>query len=252
MELKKVRLKKHLGQHLLISKGVLSKMADELELSEEDTVVEIGGGTGNLTREILSRKVGRLYVLEVDPAMVEVLEGIKDGRLRVLKEDATGFDLCSLGKELKVAGNLPYNVGSLIVENIAKSGCVQLAVVMLQKEVALKLLGKEKSSWLGVFLRTFYEAEYVMSVPRRFFAPPPRVDSAVLKLRRRDNIPVDDPTLYKKMLTRLFSARRKKLKKKISEKLLLEAGVNPNARVEDLSLEDFTRLYSLYKAERPL
>lgn len=252
MELKKVRLKKHLGQHLLVSKGVLTKIADELELSEGDRVVEIGGGTGNLTREILSRNIGKLYVLEVDPAMVEMLEGIEDGRLEVLREDATSFNLCSLGEKLKVAGNLPYNVGSLIVENIAKSRCVKLAVIMLQKEVALKLLGKEKPSWLGIFLRTFYEAEYVMSVPRKFFVPPPRVDSAVLKLRRKDKVSVDDPDLYKKMLTRLFSARRKKLKKKISENLLLEAGVSPDVRVEDLSLEDFVRLYSLYKAQRPL
>ncbi len=241
-----MRLKKSYGQHLLRSTGVLREIAGALEVREGETVVEIGGGTGNLTRVLLEEPLGKLYVLELDPEMVEKLVEIKDPRLEIIQADASGFDFCSLGGELKLVGNLPYNVGSLIIENVVfHHRCVPLGVFMLQKEVALKLSGKEDLGWLTVFLRTFYEVEYLMSVPPRFFIPPPRVDSGVIRVRRRRELPEIDLIDFKTFLTRLFSMRRKKLKKKLDEDLLLRAGVDPNLRVEQLQIGDFIKLYNV-------
>ena len=244
-------LKKSYGQHLLVSKGVLEKIADSLDIHEKDVVVEIGGGTGNLTKALLEHSLGKLYVLELDPEMVKNLRTIEDSRLEVIRADAGKFDLCSLGESLKVAGNLPYNVGSLIVENVVfHHRCIRLAVLMLQKEVALKLSGKGSASWLSVFLNTFYETEYLMSVPPRFFVPPPKVDSGVIRCVRKEAPPELDMKRYKGFLTKLFADRRKMLRKKLPEDTLLRVGIDPKARVDELSVEDFLRLYNVYEEER--
>ncbi|WP_457601165.1 16S rRNA (adenine(1518)-N(6)/adenine(1519)-N(6))-dimethyltransferase RsmA [Hydrogenivirga sp.] len=242
------RLKKSYGQHLLVSRGVLEKVAQELKLSENDRVVEIGGGTGNLTRVLLERPIKELIVLELDTEMVEILKGLSNERLRVLQADASRFEFCSLGENLKVTGNLPYNVGSPIVENVVKNHrCIPLGVFMLQKEVALKLCGKGETGWLTVFVKTFYEVEYLMSVPPRFFVPPPKVDSGVIRLVRKEAPPELDLRKFKRFLTSVFANRRKMLRKKLKEKVLEEAGIEPSLRVEQLSVEDFLRLYNVYE-----
>ncbi len=245
------RLKKSYGQHLLVSRGVLEKIAGSLDIQDKDVVVEIGGGTGNLTRVLLEYPLRKLYVLELDPEMVEKLSTIEDDRLEVIRADAGRFDLCSLGEELKLVGNLPYNVGSLIVENVVfHHNCVPVGVFMLQKEVALKLTLKSETGWLAVFLNTFYETSYLMSVPPRFFVPPPKVDSGVIRCVRKEAPPELDMKRYKGFLTKLFADRRKMLKKKIPERVLLKSGIDPRARVEELSVEDFLRLYNVYQEER--
>ena len=244
----KPRLKKSFGQHLLVSEGVLSKIAKELEIKEGEVVVEVGGGTGNLTRVLLRHPLGKLYALELDEEMVEELKKIQDERLEVIKADATEFPFCNLGESLKVVGNLPYNVASLIVENtVYNKDCIPLAVYMVQKEVAEKLEGKKDTGWLSVFVRTFYDVEYLMSVPARFFVPPPKVTSAVIKLKRNEKLEVENLKEYKEFLIRLFENRRKVLRKKIDQRLLEKAGINPEARVEELKLEDFFKLYELSK-----
>ena len=244
--MKKPKLKKSFGQHLLVSEGVLNKIAEELNIQEGETIVEIGGGTGNLTRVLLKYPLKRLYVIELDDEMIEHLKSISDERLKIIKADASSFSFCSLGNDLKVVGNLPYNVASLIIENtVYHKDCIPLAVYMVQKEVAEKLEGKKDTGWLSVFVRTFYDVEYVMSVPARFFVPPPKVTSAVIKLKRNEKIRVDDLKNYKSFLTRLFENRRKVLRKKIDQSILEKAEINPNARVEELKLEDFFKLYEL-------
>jgi len=245
-----MRLKKSFGQHLLTSEGVLEKIADALEIEEGEKVVEIGGGTGNLTRKLLKRPLGKLFVIELDKEMVEKLKEIEDERLEVIEGDASRFPLCSLGDSLKVAGNLPYNVASLILENtVYNRECVPLAVYLLQKEVAEKLEGKKDTGWLSTFVRTFYEVEYLMTVPPRFFRPPPKVQSGLVRLKRKEKLPVKDAKKYKAFLTKLFANRRKVLRKKVDEELLRKAGVRPEARAEELSLEDFLKLYRLLENE---
>ncbi|NPB07217.1 MAG: ribosomal RNA small subunit methyltransferase A [Aquificae bacterium] len=245
-----MRLKKSFGQHLLISEGVLKKIVEALGVKEGEHVVEIGGGTGNLTRKLLETPLRKLTVLELDPEMVAKLKEIRDERLEVLNEDATRFPFCLLGGELKLAGNLPYNAASLITENLVyHRRCVPLAVFMYQKEVAERLLGKGEQGWLSVFVRTFYEPEYLTTVPPRFFKPPPKVLSGVLRLKRKENAPPLDAKDYKTFLTRVFAQKRKALKNKLPEELLVKAGVDPSARVEQLSVEQFVKLYELLKQE---
>ena len=249
-----VRPKKRFGQHFLKSKGVVQKIADALEITPSDTVVEIGPGTGVLTEELLSRKPKKLIALEVDRDLIEPLkEKFKDfPNFELLNADATKVDFCALGKPLKLAGNLPYNVGSLIVLNtVYAKDCVDRAVYMLQKEVAERLtLKHKKPSWLGVFLNTFFDTEYLMSVPARFFYPPPKVTSAVIRIKPKEEQPTFELDDYRNFLEKLFSERRKMLKSKLPAEVLLKASVNPTARVEELTLEDFINLYKTYREYR--
>ena len=243
-----MKLKKSFGQHILVSKGVLNKIAQSLEIKEGDAVVEIGGGTGNLTRVLLTYPLGKLYVIEIDREMVDHLKEIESEKVEIIQADASEYPLCELGKSLKLVGNLPYNVASLIIENtVYNKDCIPLAVYMVQKEVAEKLEGKKDTGWLSVFVRSFYDVEYIMTVPPRFFVPPPKVNSAVIKLVKNEKIKVEDLKDYKNFLTHIFSNRRKSLRKKLSEEILKKAGINPNERVDNLKLEDFIRLYSLIK-----
>lgn len=240
-------LKKKFGQHLLVGSGILEKLVELAEIKPEEIVVEIGPGTGNLTRKLLNTPLKKLYLIEIDPEMIEYLkQHIKDERVIFINADATKFDFTSLKeKELKLIGNLPYNVASLIIENtIMHKDIIPYAFYMVQKEVAERLINEK--SWLSIFVKTFYEVEYLMSIPPRFFIPPPKVVSAFVKqLRRKDYKAIDISDLkdYKNFLTKIFSHKRKILKHKINKIYLETAGISENMRVEQLKLEDFISIY---------
>ena len=242
-----VRPKKFFGQHFLKSKGVVEKIADALEVAAEDTVIEIGPGTGVLTEEILRRSPKKLVALEVDRELVNFLkEKFKNfPSLEIVNTDATKVDFCSFGKNLKLVGNLPYNVGSLIVLNTVRAkNCINRAVYMLQKEVAERLTLKHpKPSWLGILLNTFFDTDYLMSVPARFFYPPPKVVSAVILMKPKREQPPFDVEDYKKFLEKLFAQRRKMLKTKLPLEVLEKNNIDPSKRVEQLTVDDFVRLY---------
>ncbi|MFN3869977.1 MAG: 16S rRNA (adenine(1518)-N(6)/adenine(1519)-N(6))-dimethyltransferase RsmA [Aquificaceae bacterium] len=242
-----MRLKKYLGQHLLVASGVLESMVKYIDPKEGEILVEIGPGTGNLTKRILPYPFKEFHLLEIDPDMVEELKNsIKDGRVFIHQADATCFDFCALGNNLKVFGNLPYNVGSLIVENtVFHHRCIPQAIYMLQKEVAEKV--QKGPSWLSTFVRSFYKVEYLMSLPGRFFFPKPRVSSALIRLSRRQDIPDLDLKDYKNFLTNLYSMKRKALKNKISEQLLMKLSIDPMTRVEALDPERILLLYNIQK-----
>lgn len=245
-----MRLKKALGQHLLVAKDVLSKMAQLIDPKENEVLLEIGPGTGNLTREVLKYPFREIHLVELDPQMVSFLmENLRDKRVRIHQEDATRFDFCSLGSDLKVFGNLPYNVASLIVERtVLQHRCVREAVYMFQKEVGEKL--QKGPSWLSTFVRTFYHVEYLMSLPARFFRPPPKVQSALLRFKRKEILPQMDLEDYKAFLTKLYSSRRKALKSKFPEELLVSLNIDPMLRVEALKLEEILLLYNTWQKSR--
>ncbi|MBO8143499.1 MAG: ribosomal RNA small subunit methyltransferase A [Thermodesulfobacterium sp.] len=247
-------LKRQFAQHLLIGSGILQKLVDLAEIKPKETVVEIGPGTGNLTKKLLNTPLKRLFLIEIDPEMIEHLKNIiKDERVVFINADATNFDFSSLGeKNLKLIGNLPYNVASLIIENTVKhSEYIPYSFYMVQKEVAERIINEK--SWLSIFVKTFYEVKYLMSIPARFFVPPPKVVSAFIRLERKDIKYIFDLKDYKNFLTKLFSQKRKMLKHKISQTCLKNAGISEEKRVEELELKDFISLYFAFqKSEKGL
>lgn len=253
----KFKTKKKFGQHLLISEGVIQKIVDVIDVKENDIIVEIGVGTGQLTEEILKRNPRILYGIEIDETAYPIIEErFKDYKNFILiKEDFFDVNLRELtnGEKIKLVGNLPYNVSSLILINTAfYIDILYFSVFMVQKEVAEKLIAKPKTknyTFLSVFIQTFFNVEYIMSVPARFFKPPPKVTSAVVKLMPKQELPVslEEMKRYKNFISKLFSNKRKMLRTKIDKDILHQAGIPETARVEELTLEDFLNLYRLEK-----
>ncbi len=254
--MKKFKTKKRFGQHLLISEGVISKIVDAIEVSSDDIIVEIGVGTGQLTKEILRRNPKKLYGIEIDETAYPIIEeSFKNyNNFTLIKKDFFDVNLYDLAdnQKIKLVGNLPYNVSSLILVNsVFYIDIIERNVFMLQKEVAEKLIAKPKSksfTFLSVFIQTFYNVEYIMSVPARFFHPPPKVTSAVVRMFPKENIPDVDKKEFKNFVSTLFSNRRKMIRSKLDENLLKKANIEPKLRVEDLKIEDFLKLYKLSKS----
>ncbi|RUM59628.1 MAG: 16S rRNA methyltransferase [Persephonella sp.] len=252
----KFRTKKSLGQHLLISEGVIKKIVDYIDVNNEDVIVEIGVGTGQLTEEILRRNPKKLYGIEIDERVYPIVEErLKEySNFILIKKDYFDVNLREFYEDdkIKIVGNLPYNVASLILIDTAfYIDIIRFNIFMIQKEVAEKLVAKPKTksySFMSVFLQTFFNTKYLMSVPPRFFSPPPKVISAVVKLSPKEKLPIpfDKIKDYKKFVSDMFSHRRKMLKSKINPNILEMANIKPTARAEELSVEDFIRLFNVY------
>lgn len=250
--------KKELGQHWLKDPETLAEIAEAAELVSDDVVLEIGPGLGTLTSRLLAR-AGRVVAVEFDAELARKLPGQFPGKnLEVINEDILQFDLDQLSAGYKVVANVPYYITSKIVEKLMTAkNKPSLAVLLVQKEVAQRIAAEPGDmSILAISAQIFAEAELDIEVPRQFFTPPPKVDSQVVVLRTRDEplVAKNDEKLFFRLVKAGFSSKRKKLRSSLSaglaiskpeaERLLKTAGINPEQRAEDLSIDDWRRLQS--------
>ena len=248
--------KKSLGQHWLKDPEILADIAEAAELTSDDVVLEIGPGLGTLTSRLLAR-ANSVTAVEFDADLTRKLPGQFPGKkLTVINQDILQFDLNQLPKNYKVVANVPYYITSKIVEKLMTAeNKPSIAVLLVQKEVAERIAaGAGNMSVLSVSVQIFAEAELDIEVPRQFFTPPPKVDSQVVVLRTRNNplITPEDQRDFFRIVKSGFSAKRKKLRsslsgglgidKGVAEELLKNAGISPDARAEDLAIEDWKRL----------
>ena len=248
--------KKSLGQHWLKDPEILADIAEVAELTGDDVVLEIGPGLGTLTSRLLAR-ANSVTAVEFDADLARKLPGQFPGKkLTVVNQDILQFDLNQLPKNYKVVANVPYYITSKIVEKLMTAeNKPSIAVLLVQKEVAERIAAEAGNmSVLSVSVQIFAEAELDIEVPRQFFTPPPKVDSQVVVLRIRDNplITSEDQRDFFRIVKAGFSAKRKKLRsslsgglgidKSVAEELLKNAGISPDVRAEDLSIEDWKRL----------
>ena len=248
--------KKSLGQHWLKEPEILADIAEAAELTGDDVVLEIGPGLGTLTSRLLAR-ANSVTAVEFDTDLARKLPGQFPGKkLTVVNQDILQFDLNQLPKNYKVVANVPYYITSKIVEKLMTAeNKPSIAVLLVQKEVAERIAAEAGNmSVLSVSVQIFAEAELDIEVPRQFFTPPPKVDSQVVVLRIRDNplITSEDQRDFFRIVKAGFSAKRKKLRSSLSgglgidksaaEELLKNAGISPDARAEDLAIEDWKRL----------
>ena len=248
--------KKSLGQHWLKDPEILADIAEVAELTGDDVVLEIGSGLGTLTSRLLAR-ANSVTAVEFDADLARKLPGQFPGKkLTVVNQDILQFDLSQLPKNYKVVANVPYYITSKIVEKLMTAeNKPSIAVLLVQKEVAERIAAEAGNmSILSVSVQIFAEVELDIEVPRQFFTPPPKVDSQVVVLRTRDNplITSEDQRDFFRIVKAGFSAKRKKLRsslsgglgidKSVAEELLKNAGISPDARAEDLAIEDWKRL----------
>jgi 16S rRNA (adenine1518-N6/adenine1519-N6)-dimethyltransferase len=260
-----IRPKKSLGQVFLIERSIQEKILEMAELSPDDSVVEIGPGTGTLTRDLLPR-VKRLIALEIDPALVAFLGRSmkKPPNLHLVCADALRFDYekASVGLEtrLKVVGNLPYVIsGPLTVTFVEQRKAFSLLILMVQKEVAQRLTapaGTKQYGGLSVLCRVFFDLRMERRVSRSCFYPVPKVDSALVRFVPKESahFPAGVEPLFRKVVRAAFSKRRKTLFNALrasrsaglaGEELreVLEAcGIEPGRRPETLSPEEYAQL----------
>ncbi len=257
--MKKHQPRKRFGQNFLHDPGVIRRIVGAIGPRPGQHLVEIGPGQGALTEPLLEA-LGELDVVELDRDLIPLLEQrfARLGELRIHSADALRFDFTSLVKgeeKLRIVGNLPYNISTpLIFHLLSQREVIDDMYFMLQKEVVDRLTARPgDKAWgrLGVMTQYHCEAEKLFNVGPGAFNPPPKVDSAIVRLQPHEKLPVTvkDEKVFANLVTQLFSARRKTLrailKKQLSSEQIESVGIDPQLRPERLSLADFARLADL-------
>ena len=251
----RVRAKKHLGQHFLKDEQIAKEIADSLTEKNYQNVLEIGPGMGVLTKYLLQKSY-TTHVIEIDTESVEYLQNTYLNLAPIIhSKDFLKIDLKELFQETSIAiiGNFPYNISTQIVfKTLENRAQIPEFSGMFQKEVAERIAEKEGSKKYGilsVLAQAFYEVEYLFTVPPTVFDPPPKVDSGVIRMLRKENyeLPVDEKLFYRVVKT-AFNQRRKMLRSSLksmnlSDKLREDAIFAK--RPEQLSVAAFVELTSL-------
>ncbi len=248
------RHKKHLGQHFLKDANIARKVAEALTgHGDYKTLLEIGPGLGALTRHLFEVPDRDLWCIEPDPEAVATLqEAFPQLKDHILNGDFLTQDLGRFGT-FGVIGNFPYNISSQILFRVYEHRQqVPELVGMFQKEVAERVASPPGSKIYGktsVLLQAFYDVEYLFTVPPHVFAPPPKVRSAVIRLRRNeiDRLPCDEK-LFFQVVKHGFERRRKTLRNALRP--VLPAGVTTDdelfgKRAEQLGVAEFIRVVDL-------
>src|SRR5262245_35023740 len=261
-----LRPQKRWGQHFLCDPAVARRIVDAARLAPGVTVLEIGLGLGALTDELAARS-GRLYLVEIDRGLAARLDAQHAERphVQVLVGDVLALPLAELVSEpdITVVANLPYNVSTpVLFRLLALRDRVRRAVLMLQREVAERLVARprdEARGVLSVMVQTWAEARVAFRVSPRSFLPRPRVESAVvvLEIAPTARVAHGEAATYEAVVRAAFGQRRKMLRNAVGafaaargvgaaelERRFARAAVDPQARAETLALEDFARLAS--------
>jgi 16S rRNA (adenine1518-N6/adenine1519-N6)-dimethyltransferase len=243
--------KKRFGQHFLVDGSVIDRIVGLIDPRPGDALVEIGPGRGALTAPLLAR-CGRLRVIELDRELAARLR--RTAGLDVVEADVLAVDFARLpgiaaAAKLRVVGNLPYNISTPILFHLLEvAGQVADQHFMLQKEVVERIAaapGGKDYGRLSVMLQWRYEIESLLDVPPEAFEPPPRVDSAVLRMTPRPAPAAVDPVLLRELVTSAFSQRRKLLRHTLGRWLEARAHAEPfdvQRRAEEVPVEEFVAL----------
>jgi 16S rRNA (adenine1518-N6/adenine1519-N6)-dimethyltransferase len=250
--------RKELGQHWLYDEASLNAMCDAASVTAGDTVLEIGPGTGTLTTKLLERGASVIAV-ELDNKLAADLKRDFAGQdFEVHLESILKFDLTALPPDYKIVANIPYYLTSNLIRVLSEShNRPTVAVILVQKEVAERVAaGAGEMSLLSVTAQFYWECSLGELVPARLFTPPPKVDSQILILQRRD-VPlfaVESKEFFR-IVKAGFAERRKKLRSSLSgglriskeqaTELIQSAGLSPDARAQELSLDDWYKLYKV-------
>lgn len=254
-------VRKSLGQHFLHERGVIEAIVRQFDPRADDIVVEIGPGRGALT-EVLGPRVAALHAVEIDRALAGQLAAGARGipNLSVHQHDALHFDYCGIAPRIRVIGNLPYNISTpLLFRLIDHSACIEDMHLMLQREVVDRILaapGSKTYGRLSVMVQQRCRGELLLPVATGAFTPPPRVQSAVVRLAPHSPpaYPVEDAAHFADLVKRAFGQRRKTLRNALKGCTgpadMERCGIAPGARAEQLSVAQFVELSNSVSSEQ--
>lgn len=254
--------KKSLGQHWLHDAASLQAMCDAADINSNDVVLEIGPGLGTLT-ELLVKRAKQVVAVEFDNILaVSLPSRIRANNLDVVSQDILSFDFTSLPPNYIVVANIPYYLTSNLIRVLSESSNPpSTAVILIQKEVAERVAAEPGAmSILSVTAQIYWNVSLGMVVPARLFIPPPKVDSQILILKRRNAPAFADLDLktYFRVVKAGFSQKRKTILNSLSGGLQLDktvvraiceqVGLSPTQRAQTLTLEDWYWLSKAYSA----
>ena len=256
------RSKKSLGQNFLIDKNIIEKICNAGNLSQSDTVLEIGPGTGNLTEFILKKKPKKFYIIEKDKRLIKNLSERFDNKLIIINEDILKYDLKFLSdRNLIIFGNLPYNISSQILINFINYSSSKFSykklVLMFQKEVADRILAEDNSKNYGrlsIFSSWKLDIKKLMDIYPSSFFPKPKVMSSLLIFEPKNNYIKFKNSKNLEYITNIFfNQKRKMIKKplniifKDSKRVVDELDLDINLRPQNLKKDTFYKICLIYE-----
>ena len=252
--------RKRFGQNFLVDTGIIGAIVSAIHPQRSDTVVEIGPGLGAITQPLLAR-VDHLHVVEIDRDLIARLKKQHPReRLTIHEGDALAFDFAALGERLRLVGNLPYNISTPLLFHLADyADHVYDMHFMLQKEVVERMValpGDTDFGRMSVMLQYRFHLEWLIDVPPESFDPPPKVQSAVVRLipKAPDLMLAHDLAKLSQVVLAAFSQRRKMLRNTLKGVLddagFAALGIAPTLRPEDLAVDDYVRIANYLSGAR--
>ncbi len=244
--------RKRFGQNFLVDRGIISAIVSVINPQRGDAVVEIGPGLGAITGPLLAR-LDHLHVVEIDRDLIFRLKGQHTReRMTIHEGDALAFDFATIGTNLRLVGNLPYNISTPLLFHLSEcASSIHDMHFMLQNEVVERMVavpGDSDFSRISVMLQYRFHIEWLIDVPPESFDPPPRVRSAFVRLIPRDVSELDakDPGKLAMVVQTAFSQRRKMLRNSLKGILdddgFADLGIVPTLRAEDIPVADYVRI----------
>ena len=248
--------KKKYGQNFLRDNTILDKIIESFDVLNNGIIIEVGPGDGALTKKLLSKKT-TVICFEIDTSLKSKLDLLKCDNLNVIYDDFLTIDLnqyINLNHPLYFVSNVPYYITTPIITKFIESSIIpDIMVIMVQKEVGLRLCSRPGNSEYGaisVILNYYFDLEYLFDVDRTSFYPVPNVDSAVIKLVKKENtLKLNDYTKFKNVVNDSFKMKRKNLKNnlkkydlEIVDNILKKHNLSLSNRAEDLDYEVFVEL----------
>ena len=256
-----IKAKKSLGQNFLIDKDIIKKIISTVSIANNE-ILEVGPGTGNLTREILKKNPSKVYLVEKDTFLAKSLREIIDDRVKIFNEDILKFDENSLSKnKIIVFGNLPYNVSTEILStwimNLKKVYWFSDLVLMFQKEVADRIVAKFNTSVYGrlsILTNWRLNTRKICDIPPESFSPRPKIQSSLIHFTPKKNFAeIKDPINLEKITRIFFNHRRKMLKKPFNQifngnvDLINKFNLDLNLRPQNLDFDTYYKLTIEYE-----
>lgn len=249
---------KKLGQNFLFDEQSLQTIAQDV--TEEDTVIEIGPGLGTLTA-ILAEKANKVIAIELDGNMVNILKKRFKlyNNVQIIQDDILNVDIDKIAPKAKVVANLPYYITTSIITKLIKTNIKEITI-LIQKEVAERICaepGTKKAGAITYFVRYYADSKIIANVPKEYFIPSPEVESSIVKIIKKDKkaVEINNENLFFEIIKINFTQRRKTIlnslssiiDKEVLKNILKECKINENVRGENLSIDQFAMIANKYE-----
>ena len=245
--------RKRFGQNFLVDHQIINQIISTISPKNDDSIVEIGPGKGAITFPII-KHLDHLSAIEIDRDLISILKSKEQEKLTIYQADALTFDFSQIPNKLRVIGNLPYNISSPLLFHLLdyRKQIIDMTF-MLQKEVVDRIVappGSKTYGRLSVMMQAFYEVELMFVVPKESFEPQPKIESAILYLKTREQPLVKNSKPLEEIVKLAFSQRRKTLKNCLKSVLnQSQTEIDLSQRAEMLSTENFVTLMNDYEKQ---